>query len=103
MSRRRFLKWIVGAGAAIVATGAALEILLNTPQKGSTRKLPPGQHEVDSLIELEASAIPKFDEKTWSLQVYGLVTKELTFNYAEFQNLPTFLSISDFNCVTGWD
>jgi DMSO/TMAO reductase YedYZ molybdopterin-dependent catalytic subunit len=101
VSRRRFLKWLAGAGVAVAAAGAV--ILLRIPGKSSNQQLPPGQHEVDSLIELEVGPVPQFDENTWTLQVYGLVTKELTLSYSEFLKIQTVVSTSDFNCVTGWD
>lgn len=70
--------------------------------RGIAGILPPGQYEVGKLRTLHVGTVPTFDEKSWTLEVYGLVKKPLTLSYAEFKELPRSVSVSDFHCVTGW-
>jgi DMSO/TMAO reductase YedYZ molybdopterin-dependent catalytic subunit len=49
-----------------------------------------------------SGSMPIFDEKTWRLEVSGLVGKPRTFTYADLQALPRAHEVRDFHCVTGW-
>ena len=64
--------------------------------------LPPGQYEAGKLRTLHVGTIPPFDEKSWTLEIYGLVKNPMILSYAEFKELPRVISVSDFHCVTGW-
>jgi DMSO/TMAO reductase YedYZ molybdopterin-dependent catalytic subunit len=64
--------------------------------------LPPGQRIEDKLRVLHVGIIPGFDEKTWTLDVYGLVNRPFTLSYEQFKELPNVVRTSDFHCVTGW-
>ena len=65
-------------------------------------RLPPGQRVVRRAPSLHIGAIPKFDEKTWSLTVSGLVESPLNLSWQDLLGLPTVTSVSDFHCVEGW-
>ena len=49
-----------------------------------------------------ASSMPRFDPKTWTLRVDGLVESPRSFTYAELRSLPRAEQVSTFHCVTGW-
>jgi DMSO/TMAO reductase YedYZ molybdopterin-dependent catalytic subunit len=66
------------------------------------RRLPPGQRAVSRAPPRHIGAIPKFDEKTWSLTVFGLVENSLNLSWQDFLGLPKVISVSDFHCVEGW-
>lgn len=101
-NRRRFLKVLVGAGAALAISGTSIYYFMKNEEKKVTNNLPPGQYETNELSVLTEGYVPKFDEKTWVFEVYGLVENHLTFNYEQFRSLPKTQSVSNFHCVTGW-
>jgi len=49
-----------------------------------------------------SGSMPSFDQKTWRLEVGGLVEKPVSLNYADLRALPRTTQISTFHCVTGW-
>jgi DMSO/TMAO reductase YedYZ molybdopterin-dependent catalytic subunit len=51
---------------------------------------------------LDAFGVPPFDQGQWSLKVFGLVERELTFSLSEFRALPRVRVFADFHCVTRW-
>ena len=65
-------------------------------------RLPPGQKAVSRAPLRHIGAIPKFNEKTWSLTVSGLVENPLSLSWQGFLGLPKVASVSDFHCVEGW-
>ncbi len=67
-----------------------------------TNRIPPNQRVTSKFPILHVGDIPKFDPKTWSFSVEGLVENPLKLTYEEFLRLPKVLSVSDFHCVTGW-
>jgi len=93
---------MLGIGITAAASGAIINNLLNTAKQSVTKMLPPGQYEVNTLTVLNEGPIPSSDKATWTLEVYGLVDKELTLNFDKFREIPTVMSVSDFHCVTGW-
>ena len=66
------------------------------------RRLPPGQFLTKKWPVLHYGGVPRFDERTWTFRVDGLVQNELTFNYREFRALPTKEIKADIHCVTRW-
>jgi DMSO/TMAO reductase YedYZ molybdopterin-dependent catalytic subunit len=102
LGRRRVLKWLLGAGVTIAASGVLINNILTTVRQSIVSKLPPGQYKVDTLILLDSGTAVPLDESTWTLEVYGMVNKPLTLSYREFRALPTVVSVSDFHCVIGW-
>jgi len=102
LNRRKFLRSLVYVGAGLATSAGTICYLSEMVGKKVAERLPPGQHEVDKLQVLHVGPIPKFDEKTWTFEVYGSVNKPLTLNYQQFRQLPKAMSTSDFHCVTGW-
>ena len=102
MNRRRFLKWCLGIGITTAASGAIIYSLLETAGESSTLMLPPGQYEVNYLPVLSVGPTPEFNEATWTLEAYGLVKNGFTLSYPDFLKLPTVVSVSEFDCVSGW-
>jgi DMSO/TMAO reductase YedYZ molybdopterin-dependent catalytic subunit len=49
-----------------------------------------------------SGSMPVFDERTWRLQIDGLVKTPRSLTYADLQALPRSEQVSDFHCVTGW-
>jgi DMSO/TMAO reductase YedYZ molybdopterin-dependent catalytic subunit len=49
-----------------------------------------------------SGSLPRFDPKTWRLEVGGQVEKRTTLGYDELLALPKVEQISTFHCVTGW-
>jgi len=45
---------------------------------------------------------PKFDARTWTFEVKGLIERPRTYTWEEFLQLPRTVQVSDFHCVTGW-
>jgi DMSO/TMAO reductase YedYZ molybdopterin-dependent catalytic subunit len=50
-----------------------------------------------------SGSMPIFDERSWQLEVSGLVGKPRTFTYQELAALPRSHEIRNFHCVTGWE
>ena len=73
-----------------------------------TDELPPGQHEIPSLLRWNVDhpgitdENPKFNPKRWRLIVDGEVENPLELTWNEILSLPAVESISDFHCVEGW-
>ena len=49
-----------------------------------------------------SGSMPIFDERSWRLEVGGLVGKSRMFTYQELAALPRVHEVRDFHCVTGW-
>ena len=67
-----------------------------------SERVPPGQSRTRKWPILHASSVPHVTTETWSLEVTGLVTSQLSFTWSEFQELPRVKVFSDFHCVTRW-
>jgi DMSO/TMAO reductase YedYZ molybdopterin-dependent catalytic subunit len=49
-----------------------------------------------------SGSMPVFDERSWRLQIDGLVKRPRTLTYADLRALPQAEQVSTFHCVTGW-
>jgi DMSO/TMAO reductase YedYZ molybdopterin-dependent catalytic subunit len=65
-------------------------------------RVPPKQRVTDGFPVLQYGDVPQMDIETWNLRIFGLVEKEITWNWGEFQQLPMTSSTNDIHCVTGW-
>jgi DMSO/TMAO reductase YedYZ molybdopterin-dependent catalytic subunit len=65
-------------------------------------RLPPRQARTRKWPVLDASGAPSINLGRWSLRVFGLVERELTFSLTEFQALPRVRVLGDLHCVTRW-
>jgi DMSO/TMAO reductase YedYZ molybdopterin-dependent catalytic subunit len=67
-----------------------------------SERLPPGQHRTPKWPVLHATTVPVIEPDQWTLTVSGLVQRPLTWNLAEFRQLPRTRVFADFHCVTTW-
>jgi len=65
-------------------------------------RLPPGQRETAEFPVLSKSGTPDWNPEDWEFRVTGAVEEDLSFDWEEFQALPTETQRQDFHCVTGW-
>jgi DMSO/TMAO reductase YedYZ molybdopterin-dependent catalytic subunit len=65
-------------------------------------RLPVGQHEVGNWPVLDLGDQPDVDERTWTLEIAGLVENPVTLSWDAFLQLPQAEDVSDFHCVTTW-
>ena len=100
-SRRKFIRY--GVASAILAGlgGVSAYFLLRKPEQPGTN-LPPGQYEVQTLEVLQVDGVPEIGLDTWTFEVNGEVENPLKMNWNQFMQLPKTVSVSEFDCVTGW-
>lgn len=65
-------------------------------------RLPPGQSLTQKFPVLHYGPVPTFNEATWDLKVWGEVENQMSWNWTEFQKLPTVQVKTDIHCVTRW-
>jgi DMSO/TMAO reductase YedYZ molybdopterin-dependent catalytic subunit len=65
-------------------------------------RLPPGQHVVENWPVLTYGGMPKVDQGTWTLRLYGLVDEDVEFSWEEFRDLRVTDIRADIHCVTTW-
>lgn len=78
------------------------EIIVKSPDTLRQNRVPPGQHEVDSLPVLDLGRAGTIELKDWSLEICGLVEAPLRLNFEEFFKLPRIKVFADIHCVTTW-
>jgi DMSO/TMAO reductase YedYZ molybdopterin-dependent catalytic subunit len=49
-----------------------------------------------------SGSLPRFDRKSWRLELGGHVEKPASLGYGELLDLPRAEQVSTFHCVTGW-
>ena len=49
-----------------------------------------------------SGSMPIFDERSWRLEIDGLVRAPVSLTYDQLLALPRSEQVSDFHCVTGW-
>ena len=102
-TRRRFIRY--GAVSAILVGlgGVSAYFLLRRPtQVPNGVSLPPGQSEVQSLEALTVAGVPSVSLDTWAFEVSGEVENPFKLDWNQFMQLPKTVSVSEFDCVTGW-
>jgi len=65
-------------------------------------RLPPGQKVVEDWPVLTYGGTPRVELKGWELRLYGLVEKEVKFDWEQFTSLPSTKVQCDIHCVTSW-
>ena len=65
-------------------------------------RVPPGQILTEKWPVLTYGLTPRFDRARWTFRCFGLVEREVTWTWAEFQALPRVTVTSDIHCVTRW-
>jgi DMSO/TMAO reductase YedYZ molybdopterin-dependent catalytic subunit len=73
-----------------------------SPDTRRADRIPPGQSRTRKWPVLDASGPPPLDPRHWSLRIFGLVERELTFDLPAFQALPRVRVFADLHCVTRW-
>ncbi len=65
-------------------------------------RVPPGQFLTTKFPVLTYGSTPKIDLAAYSLNVFGLVEREVELSWKEFTNLEWTTVTADFHCVTQW-
>ncbi len=78
------------------------EPIIISPDTRRQNRIPPGQSQTHKWPVLDASGPPRLDMSRWRLQLAGLVHREISFSWEEFQALPKVKVFADFHCVTRW-
>ena len=73
-----------------------------SPDTQKQDRLPPGQRLTEKWPVLHYGRVPSIDVKDWTFTISGLVEKERTLTYEEFNSLPQVEVFSDIHCVTTW-
>src|SRR5436305_11401326 len=69
---------------------------------GDPSRLPPGQYETRDFPVLTAGPTPQVDLARWDFSISGAVGEERSWNWEEFQALPSETVTVDIHCVTKW-
>ena len=64
--------------------------------------VPPGQFVTDKFPVLTFGSTPHIDVDTWQFKVFGLVEREITLDWQQFNDLPKIVLDAEFHCVTQW-
>ncbi|MBL8214454.1 MAG: sulfite oxidase-like oxidoreductase [Bryobacterales bacterium] len=78
------------------------EGIIISPDTRRANRVPPGQSRTRKWPVLDASGAPRLDIEKWRFQIVGLVNKEISLSWKEFQDLPKVKVFADFHCVTRW-
>src|SRR5205823_323131 len=81
--------------------GGLVKLFRNYPEE-IAKRVPPGNRLVKGWPVLHYGPVPKFDEATWDLRVFGLVDNPFTLAYPELKALGPVKVDADMHCVTGW-
>lgn len=73
-----------------------------SPDTLRAERVPPGQSRTRKWPVLDAAGAPPLDLDRWQLRLTGLVEREMTLNWREFNELPQSRVFADFHCVTRW-
>jgi DMSO/TMAO reductase YedYZ molybdopterin-dependent catalytic subunit len=76
--------------------------IIISPDSTRSVRLPPGQRRTRQWPVLDAAGPPAIDMAKWRLDLFGLVEKEISFDWDTFGQLPGVEVFADFHCVTGW-
>ncbi|RTE10297.1 molybdopterin-dependent oxidoreductase [Paenibacillus whitsoniae] len=123
ISRRYFLKAVVGTTVAAISLPPFLHWLTSSLRDTNLNALPDAAATLpdfpqppplpDSLPPKGGGAagsfriytvidMPKVEKETWSLTVDGLVERPFQWNWDTFLAFPREVQVSNFHCVTGW-
>lgn len=77
-----------------------------SPDTRRGARIPPGQSRTKKWPVLDASGPPPGnlteDLTEWKFNVLGMVGREVSWNWREFNELPRVQVFADFHCVTRW-
>ena len=99
--RRAFLGLMAGGLTSLFWAGPAARALAPVTSGFSQllgNLLPVGGWRIYTI----SGSMPIFDERSWRLEITGLVRNPVQLTYAQLRALPRANQVSDFHCVTGW-
>ncbi len=64
--------------------------------------VPPGQFVTEKFPVLTFGSTPRIDLDTWQFRIFGLVEKEVTLDWRQFNDLQKTELDAEFHCVTQW-
>jgi DMSO/TMAO reductase YedYZ molybdopterin-dependent catalytic subunit len=99
--RRAFLGLMAGGLTSLYWAGPAARIFAPVTSGFSQllgNLLPVGGWRIYTI----SGSMPLFDERSYRLEITGLVRKPQQLTYAQLRALPQAEQVSDFHCVTGW-
>jgi len=99
--RRAFLGLLAGGVTSLLWAGPAARALAPVTSGFSQllgNLLPVGGWRIYTI----SGSMPIFDQRSWRLEITGLVRKPVELTYAQLLALPRADQVSDFHCVTGW-
>jgi DMSO/TMAO reductase YedYZ molybdopterin-dependent catalytic subunit len=76
--------------------------LIVSPDTLRADRLPPRQSRTLKWPVLDASGAPSIDLAKWRFSLEGLVEREVSWSWEEFNKLPRVKVFADFHCVTRW-
>ena len=65
-------------------------------------RVPPGQHVTERWPVLQYGAVPELELASWDLRIFGVVGRQLTLTWQEFEAFPQTEVVADMHCVTRW-
>ena len=77
-------------------------LLTGRSARPESRRLPPGQRQVETWPVLDLGVQPDLPVERWRLVVDGLVESPIDWNWTAFRAQPAFRDVSDIHCVTAW-
>lgn len=72
------------------------------PKRPRDTRLPPGQYETRDFPVLSMGPTPEVSISGWKLEVVGAIENPMSWNWEEFNKLPTENVVKDIHCVTKW-
>ena len=99
--RRAFLGLLAGGVSSLFWAGPAARALAPVTSGFSQalgNLLPVGGWRIYTI----SGSMPVFDERSYRLEITGLVRNPVQLTYAQLRALPQAHQVSDFHCVTGW-
>ncbi|MCA9119071.1 MAG: molybdopterin-dependent oxidoreductase [Planctomycetaceae bacterium] len=88
------------AGDAPTPSELSADVVISSDTLRDNR-IPPGQSRTRKWPVLDATGTPQIPAN-WQLEVFGMVSRRLTFTLDEFRELPRVKVFADFHCVTRW-
>jgi len=99
--RRAFLALVAGGFTSLAWAGPAsrlLSPLTSQFSQAAGNLFPVGGWRIYTV----SGSMPLFDQRSWRLEIGGLVRKPVRLDYRALRALPRAEQVSDFHCVTGW-
>ena len=99
--RRAFLGLLAGGLSSLFWAGPAARALAPVTSGFSQalgNLLPVGGWRIYTI----SGSMPIFDERSYRLEITGLVRNPVQLTYAQLRALPHVHQVSNFHCVTGW-